>query len=74
MPFGMQLVHDLLNNLHSNNQQLISRCCHGNKTKNPRWPLMAAILDFRFFKILLNIKRFCWKQLENIISYIKTII
>ena len=36
--FGMQLAHDLLINLHSNNYHLISRCCHGNKTKNPRWP------------------------------------
>ena len=26
---GMQLVHDLLINLHSSKYHLISRCCHG---------------------------------------------
>ena len=26
------------------------------------------------FEILLNINRFCWKQLENIILYVKTMI
>ena len=47
----MQLVHDLLINLHSNNHHLIRCCCHGNKTKNPRLPPMAAILDFSFLKV-----------------------
>ena len=61
MPFGMQLVHDLLINLHSNNHHLISRCCHGNKTKNPRWPPMAAILDFRFLKFCLILVIFIQK-------------
>ena len=28
-------------------------------------------LGFSIFEILLNIKRFCWKQLENIILYVK---
>ena len=50
MPFGMQLVHDLLINLHSNNHHLISRCCHGNKTKNPRWlPFLKFCLLLRDF-------------------------
>ena len=31
-------------------------------------------LGFSIFEILLNIKRFCWKQLGNIILYVKTII
>ena len=26
------------------------------------------------FEILLNIKRFCWKQLGNIILYVRTMI
>ena len=46
MQSGMQLVYDPLINLHSNNHYLISHCCHGNKHKNPRWPLMAATLNF----------------------------
>ena len=43
MPFGMQLVYDPLINLHSNNQHLISRCCHGNNGRRlpPSW-----IFDF----------------------------
>ena len=56
--FGMQIVHDLLINLHSSNHHLISRCCHGNKIKNPRWPPMAAILDFRFLKFCLILRDF----------------
>ena len=73
MTFGMQLVHDLLINLHGNNHRLISRCCHGNKKKSN----MAADgrhLGFSIFEILLNIKKFFWKQLENIILYVKTMI
>ena len=31
-------------------------------------------LGFSIFEILLNSKRFCWKQLENIILYVKTMI
>ena len=31
-------------------------------------------LRFSIFEILLNIKRFCSKQLENIILYVKTMI
>ena len=31
-------------------------------------------LGFSIFEILLNIKRFCWKQLGNIISYVKIMI
>ena len=31
-------------------------------------------LGFSIFEILLNIKRFCWKQLGNIILYAKTMI
>ena len=31
-------------------------------------------VGFSIFEILLNIKRFCWKQLENIILYVKTMI
>ena len=54
MPLGIQLVHDLLINLHSNNYHF-----HGNKYKNPRWPLMAAILDnFRFLKFCLILRDF----------------
>ena len=48
MPFGTQLVHDLLINLHTNNHHLISCCCHGNKTKiqdGRRWP-PSWIFDF----------------------------
>ena len=55
VPFGMQLVHDLLI---SNNHHLISRCCHSNKTNNPRWSPMAAILDFRFLKFCLILRDF----------------
>ena len=72
MSFGMQLVHDLLINLHSNNHHLISHCCHGNKKSK-----MAADgrhLGFSIFEILLNIKRFCLKQLGNIILSVETII
>ena len=69
MPFGMQLVDDLLINLHSNNHHLISRCCHGNKTKIQD----GRHLGFSIFEILLNIKRFCWKQLGNIL-HVKTMI
>ena len=29
---------------------------------------------FWIFEILINIKRFCWKQLVNIILYVKTMI
>ena len=29
-------------------------------------------LGFSIFEILLNIKRFCWKQQDNIILYVKT--
>ena len=54
----MQLVHGLLINLHSNNHHLISRCCHGNKTKTPRWPPIATILDFRFLKFCLILRDF----------------
>ena len=57
-PLACNLVHDLLINLHSNNHHLISHCCHGNKTKNPRWPPMAAILDFRFLKFCLILRDF----------------
>ena len=67
--FGMQLVHDLLINLHSNNPHLISRCCHGNKTKIKD----GRHLGFSIFEILLNITIFYWKQLENIL-YVKTMI
>ena len=74
MPFGMQLVHDLLINLHSNNHHLISRCCHGNKNKKSKIAADGRHLGFSIFEILLNIKRFCWKQLENIILYLKTMI
>ena len=70
MPFGMQLVHDLLINLHSNNYHLISRCCHGKKQKIQD----GRHLGFSIFEILLNIKRFYWKQLGNIILYVKTMI
>ena len=42
MSFGIQLVHDILIKLHSNNHHLINCCCHGNKTKNPRWPPIAS--------------------------------
>ena len=31
-------------------------------------------LGFSIFEILLNIKIFCWKQLGNIILYVKTMI
>ena len=65
----MQLVHDLLINLHSNNPHLISRCCHGNKTKIKD----GRHLGFSIFEILLYIKIFYWKQLENIL-YVKTMI
>ena len=53
----MQLVHDLPINLHSNNHHFNSRCYQGNKTKNPRWPPMAAILDFPFLKVCLTLFR-----------------
>ena len=62
----MQLVHDLLINLHSNNHHLISRCFHRN--------IGGRRLGFSIFEILNNIKRFCWKQLGNIILYAKTMI
>ena len=29
---------------------------------------------FSIFEILLNIKRFCWKQLGNIVLFVKTMI
>ena len=48
MFFGMQLVHDLLINLHSNNHHLISCCRHGNEQKiqhGRRWP-PSWILEF----------------------------
>ena len=32
----------------------------------------AILVGFSIFEILLNSKRFCWKQLENIILYAKT--
>ena len=51
MPLGLQLVYDLLIDLHSNNHHLNSRCCHGNEQKTPRW------LPILIFEILLNIKR-----------------
>ena len=63
MPFDMQLVHDLLINLRSNNHHLISRCCRGNKTKNPGWPPIAAILDFRFLKFCLILTDFVGLEL-----------
>ena len=71
MPFGMQLLHDLLIKFHSNNHHLIGRCCHGTNKKskmaaNGRHP------GFLIFEVLLNIKRFCGKQLGNSISYAKT--
>ena len=31
-------------------------------------------LGFSIYEILLNIKRFCWKQVENMILYVKTMI
>ena len=31
-------------------------------------------LGFSIFENLLNIQRFCWKQLGNIILYVKTMI
>ena len=52
----MQLLYDLLINLHSYNHYLISRYYHGNKQKNPRWPLMAAILDIRFLNFCLILR------------------
>ena len=38
---------------------------------------MAAdgrLLGFSIFEILLSIKIFCWKQLGNIVLYVKTMI
>ena len=63
----MQLVHDLLINLHSNNYHLISRCCHGNKTKNPRWPPSI-------FEILLNISHFYSKNRKFDINWYDDVI
>ena len=60
---GFKLVHNLLINLHSNNHHLISRCCHGNKTKKFKMAAADRHHGFSIFEILLNIKRFCWKQL-----------
>ena len=61
---GMQLGHDLLINFHSNNYHIIRSCCHGNADEG----------YFGFLKFcLINIGRFCWKQLENTILYAKTI-
>ena len=73
MPFGIQLVHDLLINFHSNNHHLISRCRYGFK-KKIQDGADGRHLGFLIFEILLNIKRFCWKQLVNIILYVKTMI
>ena len=70
MPFDMQLVHDQLISLHSNNHHSISRYCHGNKQKIQD----GRHLGFSIFEILFNIKRFWWKQLENIILFAKTMI
>ena len=58
MPFGTQLVHDLIINLHSNNYHLFSRYCHGNKQKS-KIGADGRHLGFSNFKVLLNIKRFC---------------
>ena len=53
MPFGRQLVNDLISSP-SNNHHLICHCCYGNKYKNPTWPpKMAAILYFRFLRFCL---------------------
>ena len=57
MHFGMQLVHDLLINLHSNNHHLISYCCHGNQQKS-KIAADGRHFGFWIFEILLNIKRF----------------
>ena len=63
MLFGMQLVHDLLINLHSNNHNLIAAVAMVIKQKIQD----GCHLGFSIFEILLNIKRFRWKQLGNII-------
>ena len=34
----------------------------------------GRLFGFLIFEILLSIKRFCWKQLGNIILYVKTMI
>ena len=73
MPFGVQLVHDLLINLHSNNHHLISGCCHGTKQKT-KVAADGRHLGCSIIESLLNIKRFCWKQLGNTILYAKTMI
>ena len=66
MPFGIQLVYDLLINLHSNTHHLLATVAMVTRQR---------IQDrFSIFEILLNIKIFCWKQLVNIILYVKTMI
>ena len=59
---------------HSVQRYLKMCCCHGNKTKISKMAADGRHLGFSIFEILLNIERFCWKQLGNIISYVKTMI
>ena len=73
MPFGMQLEHDLLINLHSKNHHELAAVAMV-RNKKSKMAADGRHLGFLIFEILLNIKTFSWKQLGNIILYAKTMI